>query len=92
MKLLLEAGELLDLGNRNGNRTLSCDSGRCWVTVANDSRDLILRPGQQLQLPRRGRVLVQALADVRLHLGQAEQQLSQNRVNLFSLRKKRALI
>ena len=78
MNILLTAGELLDLGSGNRSVTLRCDEGCCWVTVENDSRDLILRPGRTLPLPQR-RVIVTAMRDSRVELCRVQQERSCSR-------------
>jgi hypothetical protein len=90
MKLLLDAGELLDLGTKCGNRTLRCETGLLWVTIENDSRDLFLRPGRNLRLPHRGRVVVQAMGAAKLQLSsRAEPEVW---TKSLWLQKKRALV
>jgi hypothetical protein len=92
MKLLLDDGELFDLGLKQPVKSIRCDSGLCWVTVENDSRDLILRSGQQQQFFGSGRMIITALAPTKLQLWYAEEAQPVLRPRVMKLQKKRALI
>jgi len=48
--------------------TLSCDSGVLWVTQPGDHRDYILLSGDQMEVTKRGKVLVEAMREATLHL------------------------
>ena len=60
MELLLNPGELLDLGENLQAMTIICHSGTCWLTQAGDSRDYILRHGQQFKVHNKGKLILQA--------------------------------
>ena len=53
-------GKMIVFENLFG-RTLICVQGRVWVTQENDARDIVLGPGQQFQLDRSGKAVVQSL-------------------------------
>ncbi len=72
MKLLLETGELYEPERETGDQILRCEAGTCWLTIEGDSRDLLLRAGQQCELPRHRRVVVTALSEVRIQLFEKE--------------------
>ncbi len=92
MKLLLEAGELFEPERSKVGQVLRCEAGRCWLTVAGYSRDLILRPGQQYDLPVRKRVVVTALTEVRIQLFEKDSESTVfGAVNWLAWLKKRAL-
>ena len=68
MKLILETGELYEPERQARGQVLRCEAGTCWLTTEGDSRDLLLRAGQQCELPRHRRVVVTALCEVRIQL------------------------
>ena len=40
------------------NETIHCTAGRLWVTFEGDTKDYILRAGEQLDVPNLGKLLV----------------------------------
>lgn len=68
MELLLNQGELLNLGEKLQGLTVLCHSGSCWLTQAGDSRDHILRNGHSVEIHSRGQVLLFATSACRLQL------------------------
>jgi hypothetical protein len=48
--------------------TLCCDKGILWVTRVGDYRDYILWPGDEMRMPKRGRILVEAMRDADFHI------------------------
>jgi hypothetical protein len=42
--------------------------GRVWITQEDDSRDILLRPGQTFTLDRDGTTIIEALADAEVAL------------------------
>ncbi len=43
---------------RQRGKRIECSSGYLWVTLEGDTEDYVLRPGEGLRIPNRGRVLV----------------------------------
>ena len=58
--LRLARRETMDLGPRGG-QAITCVQGCLWITVDNDSRDIVLEPGQTHRSEAGERVLVFAL-------------------------------
>lgn len=58
--LRLARRETMDLG-RQGGQVITCVQGCLWITVDNDSRDIVLEPGQTHRTEAGARVLVFAL-------------------------------
>lgn len=50
---------------------IRCDSGTLWITQDNDTRDIVLRAGEQFQPDRKGTVLIYALEGSTLSWGSA---------------------
>ena len=48
---------------------IHCDRGSLWITQDNDTRDIVLRAGEQFQPDRKGTVLVYALEGSTLSWG-----------------------
>jgi hypothetical protein len=44
------------------------DYGCVWITLQNDSRDIVLMPGMRFEIDREGRTLVTAEEDSRLRI------------------------
>jgi hypothetical protein len=61
----LAAGETISVIDGSGVR-IAAGSGRVWITQEHDTRDILLRPGQNFTLDRNGTAIVEAL------LGDAE--------------------
>lgn len=72
MELLLNQGELLNLGENLQGLTIVCQSGTCWLTQAEDSRDHILRNGHRFEIRAKGQVVLCATAPCRLQLAVLE--------------------
>lgn len=70
MELILERHELLDLGTISAGQQLTCRAGTCWLTLSGDMHDYILRPGQQFTSRQRGHLLVTAMEECRIAIGQ----------------------
>ncbi|RMF46101.1 MAG: DUF2917 domain-containing protein [Deltaproteobacteria bacterium] len=70
MQLLLAKGEILSLDNHR-TTVVYCLDGLLWLTRPGDSRDHLLRPGQQFSLKTSARVVVMALETGRLELRSA---------------------
>lgn len=46
-----------------GSARIVCEAGTVWITIDNDSRDIVLAPGQSFLVDRRARVLIHALEE-----------------------------
>lgn len=68
MELLLNQGELLNLGKKLRGLNVLCHSGNCWLTQAGDSRDHILHNGQSVEIHSKGQILLYATSPCRLQL------------------------
>jgi hypothetical protein len=68
MELLLDRGELLNLGQKLQGLTIVCRAGTCWLTQTGDARDHILRGGHQFQVRAKGQLVLYATARCRLQL------------------------
>jgi hypothetical protein len=63
----LPARRTLQLDNVEGS-VIAVESGALWITMENDSRDIVLTPGMRFEVDRSGRTLVTAEEDTRLGL------------------------
>lgn len=70
MDLLMQNRECLDLGKYVKGLRLTCRAGRCWLTQAGDSRDIILDPGDEFAAITNGRLIITAVAPSRLTLSE----------------------
>ena len=68
MEILLQQHELLDLGKHLTGGTVICQSGCCWLTLAGDDRDHILRAGDCFRIAQRGQLVITATEHSRLML------------------------
>ncbi len=68
--LVLARGELASLRLRGRSCSISCVTGRLWVTASGRREDSMLAPGEQVTFTGRGRIVVEALrtATVRLEI------------------------
>ena len=66
MELQIDNQELINLGEGFGNSRLLCLEGCSWVTRAGDSRDLILRKGDTLNVDQNSQMMMMGLATTRL--------------------------
>jgi hypothetical protein len=57
----------LQLDNAEGT-VLSVESGCLWITMENDSRDIVLAPGMRFEVDRSGRTIIAAEEDSRFGL------------------------
>lgn len=67
-RLNLRSGELLRLRKAAGS-TIVCDSGSVWITRDNDPRDVILGPGERVDVCGAGTVLIQAFEHSSVAIG-----------------------
>lgn len=61
----LDAQNVLALRDGQGGSVL-CLEGTVWITQENDPADVVLEPGESLELTRKGSAVVQAMADSRI--------------------------
>jgi hypothetical protein len=61
----LDAQNILALRDGQGGSVL-CLEGTVWITQENDPVDVVLEPGEALELTRKGRAVVQAMANSRI--------------------------
>jgi hypothetical protein len=64
----LPHGALWGTSPRLGLR-IRCARGQLWITQAGSADDVVLLPGETFAPAPRGRVVIQALTDARVHLG-----------------------
>jgi hypothetical protein len=63
----LASHESLFLDDAEG-AVITVESGTVWVTMENDTRDIVLAPGMRFEIDRSGRTIVAAEEDTRLRL------------------------
>ena len=68
MEMLLNKRELLDLGKELQGAKIVCREGCCWITLAGDSHDHIIKHGNNFIVRSKGRVLITAMEASRLLL------------------------
>lgn len=68
MWMQLQRRELLCLPGGQG-LAVSCLAGSLWITQHGDRKDVVLEPGEALELDRPGMAVVQALSCARLAVG-----------------------
>ena len=68
MEMLLEKRELLDLGETLQGVKIVCQHGQCWITQSGDSRDHILRRGENFTIRAKGQVIITATESCRIML------------------------
>jgi hypothetical protein len=59
--LVLARGELTLLRLRGRAGSISCVTGRLWVTASGRQEDSVLAPGEKVTFTGRGRIVVEAL-------------------------------
>jgi hypothetical protein len=59
-RLILAAGQISTLRDAQGTQ-IECLSGSLWITQVGEGRDVVLGPGEQTSLDRKGETVVQAL-------------------------------
>jgi hypothetical protein len=67
----LPSRRTLPLDNAEGT-VITMESGCLWVTMENDTRDIVLLPGMRFEIDRRGRTIIAAEEDSRFGLLAAE--------------------
>ncbi|WP_321368192.1 DUF2917 domain-containing protein [uncultured Desulfuromusa sp.] len=68
MELQIDNQELIHLGEEFGHSKLLCLEGYGWVTRAGDSRDLILRKGDTLNIDQNAQMVMMGLTTTRLRI------------------------
>ena len=63
----LARNEVVGLDGAPGTE-LHVHRGAVWLTQQDDARDIVLRPGEAFRLDRRGRAVMQVLADAEISL------------------------
>ena|SRR5437763_305929 len=63
----LSSRESLVLDQAEGT-VISVESGCLWLTMENDTRDIVLAPGMRFEIDRSGRTIVAAEEDTRFRL------------------------
>ena len=76
MQLLLQKDEIIEAGGRQRGVQIICHAGSCWVTIAGDQRDFLLRGGKRLEVFSQGAVCISALHESRVQLLPATEKLS----------------
>ncbi len=75
MQLLLQKDEIIEVGDRQRGVQIICHAGSCWVTIAGDERDFLLRGGKKLEIFTQGEVCISALDEARVQLIPAPEKL-----------------
>ena len=70
MELLLDRMEILDLGENLHSFSITCRTGRCWITQAGDNRDHILGVGDRFMVNTSGKLIITATESCRLLLNE----------------------
>lgn len=73
MELLLNKGELLNMGENLEGLKIICRSGTCWITQTGDPRDYILHRGRYLDVRSKGQLVVCATSSCRLQMVSQEE-------------------
>ena len=87
MELLLNKRELLDLGEDLRGVNIACREGRFWLTQAGDSRDHIVRSGDNFTIRAKGKVIITAVEPCRLMLIELEAQKTTSSLGLGRISK-----
>jgi len=70
MEIMLNTGEIVCIDGDARNLTISCQSGKLWVTQSGDLNDYLVSPGENFVISRKGRIAVTALGVARLRFTQ----------------------
>lgn len=68
MELLLNQGELLNMGENLAGLTIICRSGACWLTQTGDPRDHILRRGARFEVRSKGQLVLYAASSCSIQM------------------------
>ncbi|HKJ04037.1 MAG TPA: DUF2917 domain-containing protein [Geopsychrobacteraceae bacterium] len=85
MELLLNQGELLDLGKNRQGLIIICREGSIWLTQKDDPRDFVLYRGRQFEVRTKGQVVISAVRPSRLQVIPDESAACQNSLALVVL-------
>jgi hypothetical protein len=81
----LEHRALFDIADAAG-ATVRCERGSLWITLDNDPRDIVLKPGEEFSTDEHRHALVYALSPATLTLlGRVQREAQSTRVS-FGLR------
>ena len=67
----LPSRSTLQLDDAEGT-VIAVESGCLWITMENDSRDIVLAPGMRFEIDRSGRTIIAAEEDSRFGLAPAD--------------------
>jgi hypothetical protein len=81
----LEHQALFDIADAAG-ATVRCERGNLWITLDNDPRDIVLRPGEEFSTDERRHALVYALSPATLTVMAREQEAPRPTRVSFGLR------
>jgi hypothetical protein len=60
IRLAFAAGQTVSLYDAIGTR-ITCLSGALWITQENEGRDIVLNPGKEVTLDRKGKTVIYAV-------------------------------
>lgn len=60
MDIHLAHDEALSFNGDARGLAITCNSGVLWITIEGDNRDILLHPGEKLQVAQNGKVVVEA--------------------------------
>lgn len=71
MDIQLAHDEALSFNGDARGLVITCSSGTLWITIEGDNRDILLHPGERLQVAMKGKVVVEArrAAGMRVAIG-----------------------
>jgi hypothetical protein len=84
MERRLSKWEILKFGEDLRGVNIACRKGRFWLTQAGDSRDRIVRGGDNFTIRAKGKVIITAVEPCRLMLIELEAQKTISKNNKFS--------
>jgi len=70
-RLSLPGRSTLQLDDAEGT-VIAVENGCLWITMENDSRDIVLAPGMRFEIDRSGRTIIAAEEDSRFGLAPAD--------------------
>ena len=70
MRLLLTAGEVIELG-QSADLKVGCETGACWLTVSGKNQDVILKSGQRWAATGAAQTVLMAFTDAQIDIASA---------------------